>query len=62
MSTRQSMPWTGLHPMMPDMPPRVARGRNPRVFYNTGHGHLGWTLSAATAEAVGALVTARANA
>ncbi|MFE1728426.1 hypothetical protein ACFMI6_24005, partial [Acinetobacter baumannii] len=20
-----------------------------RVFYNTGHGHLGWTLSAATA-------------
>jgi D-amino-acid dehydrogenase len=33
-----------------------------RVFYNAGHGHLGWTLSAATAEAVGALVTARANA
>jgi D-amino-acid dehydrogenase len=22
------------------------------VFYNTGHGHLGWTLSAATAELV----------
>jgi D-amino-acid dehydrogenase len=62
MRTRQSVPWTGLRPMMPDMLPRVARGRNPRVFYNTGHGHLGWTLSAATAEAVGALVTARANA
>jgi len=62
MSTRQSVPWTGLRPMMPDMLPRVARGRSPRVFYNTGHGHLGWTLSAATAEAVGALVTARANA
>lgn len=61
MSTRQSVPWTGLRPMMPDMLPRVARGRNPRVFYNTGHGHLGWTLSAATAEAVGALATARAN-
>lgn len=62
MSTRQSVPWTGLRPMMPDMLPRVARGRSPRVFYNTGHGHLGWTLSAATAEVVGALVTARANA
>ena len=62
MSTRKFVPWTGLRPMMPDMLPRVARGRNPRVFYNTGHGHLGWTLSAATAEAVGALVTARANA
>ncbi len=62
MSTRQSAPWAGLRPMMPDMMPRVTRGRNPRVLYNTGHGHLGWTLSAATAEAVGALTTARANA
>lgn len=62
MSTRQSVPWAGLRPMMPDMMPRVMRGRNPRVLYNTGHGHLGWTLSAATAEAVGALATARANA
>jgi D-amino-acid dehydrogenase len=61
MSTRQSVPWTGLRPMMPDMLPRVARGRNPRVFYNTGHGHLGWTLSAATADAVAALATARTN-
>jgi len=24
----------------------------PGVFYHTGHGHLGWTLSAATAEIV----------
>lgn len=62
MSTRQAVPWAGLRPMMPDMMPRVARGRNPRVFYNTGHGHLGWTLSAATADAVAALVSARANA
>jgi D-amino-acid dehydrogenase len=61
MSTRQSVPWTGLRPMMPNMLPRVARGRNPRVFYNTGHGHLGWTLSAATADAVAALATARPN-
>ncbi|WP_237214532.1 D-amino acid dehydrogenase [Falsiroseomonas oryziterrae] len=62
MSTRQAVPWAGLRPMMPDMMPRVARGRNPRVFYNTGHGHLGWTLSAATADAVAALVSTRANA
>jgi D-amino-acid dehydrogenase len=56
MSTRQTVPWAGLRPMMPDMLPRVMRGRNPRIFYNTGHGHLGWTLSAATADAVSALV------
>lgn len=62
MSTRHAVPWAGLRPMMPDMMPRVMRGRNPRVFYNTGHGHLGWTLSAATADAVAALATGRANA
>jgi D-amino-acid dehydrogenase len=62
MSTRQAVPWAGLRPMMPDMMPRVGRGRSPRVFYNTGHGHLGWTLSAVTADAVAALVSARANA
>jgi D-amino-acid dehydrogenase len=37
---------------MPNMLPRVGAGRKPRVFYNTGHGHLGWTLSAATAQIV----------
>ncbi len=61
MSTRQAVPWAGLRPMMPDMMPCVKLGRNPRVFYNTGHGHLGWTLSAATADAVAALATARSN-
>ncbi len=61
MSTRQAVPWAGLRPMMPDMLPRVARGHNPRVLYNTGHGHLGWTLSAATADAVAVLATVRSN-
>jgi D-amino-acid dehydrogenase len=49
-STRSVTPWAGLRPMMPNLMPRVGRGRAPSVFYNTGHGHLGWTLSAATAE------------
>jgi len=26
------------------------------VFYNTGHGHLGWTLSAVTAQMVAATI------
>ena len=49
LSTEFVVPWAGLRPMMPDMMPRVDRGKRERVFYNTGHGHLGWTLSAATA-------------
>jgi D-amino-acid dehydrogenase len=57
MSTRQAIPWAGLRPMMPDMLPRVAYGKNKNVLYNTGHGHLGWTLSAATADSVATLAT-----
>lgn len=49
LSTEHAIPWAGLRPMMPNMMPVVKQGTQPRVFYNTGHGHLGWTLSAATA-------------
>ncbi|ENU30202.1 hypothetical protein F991_02001 [Acinetobacter sp. CIP-A165] len=48
-STEHVVPWAGLRPMMPNMLPVVRQGKQSRVFYNTGHGHLGWTLSAATA-------------
>jgi D-amino-acid dehydrogenase len=56
-NTQSVIPWAGLRPMMPNMLPRVGRGRSPCVFYNTGHGHLGWTLSAITAEMVGDVVS-----
>ena len=55
-STRRVEPWAGLRPMMPDMLPRVGPGHLPNVFYNTGHGHLGWTLSAITAHQLAGLV------
>lgn len=48
-STRRVEPWAGLRPMMP----RVGAGYRPNVFHNTGHGHLGWTLSAITAHELG---------
>lgn len=56
-STRQVVPWAGLRPMMPNMLPRVGAGKKANVFYNTGHGHLGWTLSAITAHQLAACVT-----
>ncbi|WP_146115864.1 D-amino acid dehydrogenase [Malikia granosa] len=55
-STRQVLPWAGLRPMLPSMLPRVGRGRQANVFYNTGHGHLGWTLSAVTADMIADVV------
>lgn len=58
-STENCVPWAGLRPMMPNMLPRVGPGRSDRVFYNTGHGHLGWTLSPATADTIGHVISAR---
>jgi D-amino-acid dehydrogenase len=57
-STDRAVPWAGLRPMMPDLMPRVAAGAKPGVFYNTGHGHLGWTLSCATAQIIAGTVAA----
>ena len=56
MSTRRVIPWAGLRPMLPDMMPTIRKSRTPGILYNTGHGHLGWTLSAATAQMVTRLV------
>ncbi len=55
-NTRQVVPWAGLRPMLPNMMPRVGKGGLANVFYNTGHGHLGWTLSAVTADMVAQVV------
>ena len=60
-NTRKVIPWAGLRPMLPDMLPKVGRGKAPGVYYNTGHGHLGWTLAAATAELVAQQVAAMAQ-
>ena len=50
-------PWAGLRPMTPNMMPIVQRStRNLGVWYNTGHGHLGWTLSAYTGREVASLI------
>ena len=56
MSTESFISWAGLRPMMPNMLPRVGQGNRPGVFYNTGHGHLGWTLSGATSDIVSEFV------
>lgn len=50
-NTRNYSSWACLRPMTPDMMPIVRQSRvNPRVFFHTGHGHLGWTYSPATAK------------
>jgi len=55
--TDNVVPWAGLRPMLPSMMPAVRASRRPRIFYNTGHGHLGWTLAGITARMVVNLVS-----
>jgi D-amino-acid dehydrogenase len=50
-NTRDYTQWACLRPMTPNMMPIVRQSKkNPKVFYHAGHGHLGWTLSPATAK------------
>lgn len=51
--------WTGLRPMTPDGPPIVGRGRYRNLYYDTGHGHMGFTMSCGTARIVADLIAGR---
>lgn len=48
--TRNYSQWACLRPMTPNMMPIYYQSKNNnKVFYHCGHGHLGWTISMATA-------------
>ena len=51
-NTKDIKPWAGLRPMTPNMLPIFKKSIEKRVWLNTGHGHLGWTLSAYTSKSV----------
>ena len=56
-NTEDIKPWAGLRPMTPNMMPIVKKSKYfNNIFYNTGHGHLGWTLSAATAKTISDII------
>lgn len=52
--------WTGLRPMTPDSTPIVGATQVQRLFLNTGHGTLGWTMAAGSGRLIAHLVTGRA--
>lgn len=60
-STEHCVPWAGLRPMTPSMMPIVRASKTANVWFNTGHGHLGWTLSAATAEMIADMIDNNPN-
>lgn len=50
----------GLRPMTPDGPPIIGRGsRHSNLYYNTGHGHMGWTMSCGSSAILADIVAGR---
>ncbi len=54
--------WAGLRPMTPDNLPVLGRKRHRNLWFNTGHGHIGWTMSHGTARITADLIAGRASA
>ncbi|WP_163650546.1 D-amino acid dehydrogenase [Modicisalibacter sp. 'Wilcox'] len=52
----QAEPWTGFRPMTPDGPPVIGQLRRDNLYFNTGHGTFGWTLSAGSAELIAQVI------
>lgn len=48
-----------LRPMTPDGPPMVGRGRQRNLYYNTGHGHMGWTMGCGSSRVLADLMAGR---
>lgn len=46
----RAKPWCGLRPMSADSVPIIGPTSISNLFVNTGHGHLGWTLAAGSAQ------------
>lgn len=55
-------PWAGLRPMTPDGIPYLGATPVDGLYLNTGHGHLGWTMSCGSAEALANLIVGQASA
>ena len=51
--------WAGLRPMTPNNLPLFGRRRLRNLFLNTGHGHIGWTMSHGSARITADLIAGR---
>lgn len=56
-NTHDYTSWACLRPMTPNMMP-ITKGsdKHSKVYYNTGHGHLGWTLAPYTAKQISEMI------
>lgn len=52
----RAKPWCGLRAVTTDGVPIVGSAPVPRVFLNTGHGHLGWSMAAGAGQLLADLI------
>jgi D-amino-acid dehydrogenase len=48
-----------MRPMTPDGPPIIGRGKQSNLYYNTGHGHMGWTMACGASRILADIVADR---
>ncbi len=48
-----------LRPMTPEGTPRFGLGRQRNLYYNAGHGHMGWTMASGAARITADLIAGR---
>lgn len=49
--------WTGLRPKTPDSTPIIGKGPAKNLYLNTGHGTLGWTMSAGSGQLIADIIS-----
>ncbi len=54
--------WAGLRPMTPEGTPIFGRGRHRNFWYNTGQGHMGWTMCHGAARITADLIAGKQSA
>ena len=55
----EKIPWTGFRAISADGLPYIGETSRKGLWLNTGHGHLGWTLAAGSAEMLADLITGK---
>ena len=55
--SEQAQFWTGLRPATPSNVPIIGRSKLPNLFFNTGHGTLGWTHSCGSGKSIARIIS-----
>ena len=51
--------WAGLRPMTPTTVPILGKARYQNLYLNTGHGHIGWTMSCGSGKLTADIIAGR---